>query len=103
MPEVTLRGELLCATDEDVALVQQHLPLHIELTRLERGCLAFEVHQSDDPLVWTVSERFTDAVAFAAHQARVAASEWGRATAGIERRYVIEGLGAADSGTDSSV
>ena len=35
---------------------------------------------------------FQDAAAFTAHQQRVAGSEWGRATAGIERRYEIEGI-----------
>ncbi|MEZ5086110.1 MAG: hypothetical protein R2722_07640 [Tessaracoccus sp.] len=39
--------------------------------------------------MWQVDELFVDAAAFAAHQDRVARSEWGRATAGIERRYTI--------------
>jgi hypothetical protein len=30
-----------------------------------------------------------DQAAFDSHQARVQASEWGRATAGIERDYVV--------------
>jgi hypothetical protein len=42
-------------------------------------------------LVWQVEERFRDADAFRAHQERVRASEWGHATAGIERRYTVEG------------
>lgn len=70
----------------------QHLPLHIELTRAEQGCLSFEVNLTQNPLVWQVDEQFQDALSFRAHQQRVAASEWGRATAGIERRYGITGV-----------
>jgi quinol monooxygenase YgiN len=91
-PEVVLRGKLVCATDAEAALVRSHLPRHIELTRAEPGCISFEVRRIDDPLVWQVDETFASTSAFEAHQARVAASEWGRATAGIERCYTVEGL-----------
>lgn len=92
MPEVTLSGELVCATEPQAETVAGHLPLHIALTRAEAGCLTFEVTQTEDRLIWRVEERFRDAAAFQAHQERVAASEWGSATAGIERRYVITGM-----------
>lgn len=49
-------------------------------------------HATDDPLVWRVEERFEYELAFRAHQERVARSEWGRMTAGIERRYSMDGL-----------
>jgi quinol monooxygenase YgiN len=91
MPQVVLSGQLVCASDDEVAVVQRHLPRHIDLTRAEQGCISFEVHQTDDPFVWQVDERFVDDVAFDAHQARVAASVWGRVTAGIERRYSKRG------------
>lgn len=70
----------------------QHLPLHIALTRAERGCLSFEVNLTQDPLVWLVDEQFQDAASFQTHQQRVAASEWGKATAGIKRRYEVRGV-----------
>jgi quinol monooxygenase YgiN len=89
---VRLTGRLICATDDEAATVARHLPTHIALTRAEPGCESFEVSRSDEPRVWLVSERFRDAAAFRAHQARVGESEWGRATAGIERRYDIHGL-----------
>jgi quinol monooxygenase YgiN len=92
MSQVRLSGQLVCQTRNEAAVVLQHLPLHVELTRAEPGCESFEVRQTDDPLVWQVDERFTDTAAFEAHQARVAASEWGRVTAGIERRYTIQGI-----------
>lgn len=43
-------------------------------------------------MVWQVDECFQDSSAFKAHQDRVAGSAWGRATAGIERCYAIDGL-----------
>ncbi len=71
--------------------MRAHLPAHLALTRAEPGCLAFDVDPTDDPLVWRVEERFADEAAFDAHQRRVAASAWGTATAGIDRRYEIRG------------
>ena len=91
MSAVSLTGLLICDSPERARIVVEHLPLHVELTRAEPGCLSFEVAQTEDPLVWQVDELFQDAASFAAHQQRVAASEWGRATAGIERRYEVDG------------
>lgn len=88
--EVTLTGQLVCANPEEADIVRAHLPRHLELTRAEPGCISFEVRETGNPLVWQVDERFRDDAAFTAHQGRVAASEWGRATAGIERSYVVE-------------
>ena len=75
---VHLRGRLLCATQEEARIVRRHLPRHLRLTRAEPGCLAFDVTQTDDPLVWRVAERFADRAAFDAHRARARASAWGR-------------------------
>ena len=91
-PDVYLSGQLVCRDNDDVAIVVQHLARHVALTRNEAGCVSFCVSPTDDPLVWQVDERFRDAAAFKTHQDRVASSEWGQATAGIERRYTIEGL-----------
>jgi len=91
MSPVRLTGLLVCGTAEQRRAVEKNLPLHVELTRSEPGCVTFEVAQTDNPLVWQVDELFQDAASFAAHQQRVAASEWGRATAGIERRYEVDG------------
>lgn len=92
MNDVRLSGQLICTDQAQVELVHAQLPLHVALTRAESGCLAFDVVQTANPLVWQVDERFADATAFRAHQQRVASSEWGRATAGIERDYVVDGL-----------
>ena len=66
------------------------LPVHIELTRAETGCVRFDV--IPDPEVegrYNVSELFTDRESFDAHQARVKASAWGEISAGIRREYSI--------------
>ncbi|WP_267421946.1 MULTISPECIES: putative quinol monooxygenase [unclassified Curtobacterium] len=90
--EVRCSGRLVCATEDEADTVRRHLPDHVRLTRAEAGCIAFDVLETDDALVRSVAERFTDQDAFERHQHRVAGSEWGRATAGIERRYVIEAV-----------
>lgn len=91
MPDVVvLTGLLVCADDDQAALVRTYLPEHVSLTRAEPGCVSFEVRPTADPLVWAVSERFDGEAAFAAHQRRVAGSRWGEATAAIERRYTIQ-------------
>lgn len=89
---VTLNGYLRCATDAEAARVRAALPEHVRLTRAEPGCLRFDVTPTDDPLVWAVSEEFTDPAAFEAHQARAAASEWARDTQGIVRDYTVTGM-----------
>lgn len=84
-----LSGRLTCASPQEAEIVARHLPEHIRLSRAEPGCLSFEVEQGDDPLVWTVEERFADRAAFDLHQDRTRASDWGRATAGIARASQI--------------
>ena len=103
MPRVRLSGQLVCADATEVAIVIRYLPAHLALTRNEPGCLSFEVGQTSDPLSWQVDELFLDADAFAAHQRRVALGEWGRATAGIERRYAIEHNVTAEPGSAGGV
>lgn len=92
MNTVRLSGLVICASAQQASIVDEHVPLHIELTRAEVGCLSFEVTRTGDPFVWQVAEVFLDAESFAAHQQRVAGSVWGRATVGIERRYEVNGL-----------
>src|SRR5690554_523388 len=56
---VSLSGTLICASEEQLRAVLDHLPEHMMLTRREPGCLYFEVVQrSDEPMVWDVEERF---------------------------------------------
>ena len=87
MGEVTLTGFIEIPAGERPAL----LPLlseHIRLTRAEPGCLDFQVSESTERPGWlAVSERFRDAAAFEAHQARATASPWGAATRHLRRDY----------------
>ncbi len=92
MAVVRLTGQLLCETPEQVDAVVEHLPEHVALTRAEPGCQRFDVVPLGDGLTWQVDEAFAGAAAFRAHQVRVAGSAWGAATAGIGRRYAVEGL-----------
>jgi quinol monooxygenase YgiN len=86
---VRLSGKLICASREEAALVATHLPEHIRLTRLEPGCVSFEVAQIDDSMVWRVEELFADRPAFEAHQDRAKSSIWGAATKAIRREFQI--------------
>lgn len=90
--EVRLMGRLICASDAEVEIVRRHLSEHVRLTLAEPGCLSFRVEVSDDPRVWHVEETFVDRAAFALHQNRAQASDWGRATVGIGREYQVNGL-----------
>lgn len=92
MSGVHLTGQLICVTANEARIVALHLPAHVELTRAEPGCLYFNVTSTANPLVWAVAEGFESEAAFNQHQERVAASQWGGATAGIERQYAIEGV-----------
>lgn len=82
-----LTGYLICKTEQEVALIRQYLPEHQRLSREEAGCLSFNVTVTDNPRVWKIDELFTDSQAFAQHQQRTRASEWGKVTAGITREF----------------
>ena len=71
---IRLSGKLICASQEEAALIVTHLPEHIRLTRLEPGCLSFELAQIDDSMIWLVEELFSDRPAFEAHQDRAKGS-----------------------------
>lgn len=87
---VVLTGFLICRSLEEADRVAALLPEHIRLTRAEPGCLAFEVVRSmADPVRFAVREIYSGSADFEAHQARVAASPWGRSTKGIPRDYML--------------
>lgn len=86
---ITLTGHLICTDEQQTEAVRRHLPDHLRLTRAEPGCLAFDVTQTEDPLVWRVEEAFANRAAFDTHQRRTQASHWAQATAGITRDYSV--------------
>ncbi|MGB3147811.1 MAG: antibiotic biosynthesis monooxygenase [Paracoccaceae bacterium] len=94
MAQIILTGFLICRSLEEADRVSHLLPEHIRLTRAEPGCLAFEVLRSmSDPIRFAVREIFASQADFAAHQTRVAASIWGKATKGIPRDYMLTEAG----------
>lgn len=86
-PMIALSGRLICADTAQMMTALSLLPDHVELSRAEPGCLRFDIWQDDDPMIWHLAEVFTDADAFAAHQARTSESEWGRNSTAIERDF----------------
>ena len=92
MPKVILEGYIV-VPDSDMEKVSNELPVHIDLTKNEEGCLIFNVAQ--DEVVknkFHVYEEFTDQEAFSAHQDRVRNSKWGTVTKDVERFYEITEL-----------
>ena len=89
---VVLQGYIV-VPDADLDMVRKELDRHIRLTRLEEGCLCFEVTPDDDePNRFNVYEEFVDGASFEKHQARVGNSTWGKVTENVARHYQIEGL-----------
>jgi len=89
---IRLKGHLICMSEDEAALVRQHLPEHIRLSRAEPGCLSFDVVQTDDPMIWDVQESFRTRADFDAHQTRTSASPWFAATRHILRDFRVEEL-----------
>ena len=86
---VTLSGHVV-VPDADIAIIKAHLPTHIRLSRAEAGCVSFNVCiDPENPNRYLVEEEFIDQAAFDTHQARVKASDWGKATAHLAREYQI--------------
>jgi quinol monooxygenase YgiN len=92
LAKVHLTGFLLPSTMADADLVAQLLPEHIRLTRLESGCLTFEVVRSQsDPMRFALREVFANLEAFEDHQTRTRASTWWEKTRHIERDFKVTG------------
>jgi quinol monooxygenase YgiN len=90
--KIILEGYIL-VPPVDLEVVSSELPVHIELTKKEEGCLVFEVSQDQGNLLkFHVYEEFTSQAAFEDHQARVKASRWGAITKNVERNYEITSL-----------
>lgn len=86
-PLVGLTGRLICSGTDELMLALALLPEHVRLSRAEQGCLRFDIWLTDDPMVWQLSELFTDEDAFAAHQSRTLASEWGQKSKALKRDF----------------
>lgn len=78
---------------DERAAVLTHMADHIRLSRAEPACLAFDITETDDPMVFEVMEAFRDRAGFDAHQARTRDSAWFTATRGILRDFRVEEVG----------
>jgi quinol monooxygenase YgiN len=89
LPKIILTG-YIDVPDRELAAVKAALPLHIELTQQEAGCLVFKVEEDTiNRNIFNVYEEFVDKASFAAHQDRVQSTEWGKVTKNIARHYKI--------------
>lgn len=96
MGKTVLRGYIeVC--DEDLDLVTDALPEHIESTKNEKGCLVFHVNQDPvNPNLFSVYEEFVDQASFEFHQERVRNGKWGKITKNVKRNYDITTKEAVD-------
>lgn len=91
MKKVVLKGYIV-VPDSDLKAVKDELPVHIDLTRKEKGCLVFEVTQDEiENNKFHVYEEFDSESDFNKHQQRVSGSKWGSVTKNVERFYEIKG------------
>jgi (4S)-4-hydroxy-5-phosphonooxypentane-2,3-dione isomerase len=89
MSKVILKGHIIVPT-ADLVAVKNELTTHIDLTKLESGCLVFEVSQDSENLnKFHVYEEFTNRESFSSHQDRVGKSRWGSVAVNVERHYEI--------------
>ena len=89
MNTVILKGYVI-VPPEDLDAVRKELPVHIENTRQEEGCLIFEVCQDqENKYKFSVHEEFINRASFSAHQDRVKKSNWGKVSANIEKHYYV--------------
>ncbi|EKF9792900.1 antibiotic biosynthesis monooxygenase [Vibrio cholerae] len=89
MSKVILKGYIIVPQAELTAVISE-LENHIRLTRLEDGCLIFEVTQNEEnPCRFDVYEEFRDQTAFDRHQLRVKSSTWGKVFVNVERNYEV--------------
>lgn len=90
MSKVILKGYIL-VPDCDLTAVINALDNHMRLTRLEDGCIVFNVTQDEtNTNRFNVYEEFSSQRAFELHQDRVRNSEWGEITVNVERHYQFQ-------------
>lgn len=106
MELISLTGRLTATTKEQAALARRLLPEHIRLSRAEPGCLRFDLTETGDG-VWHLDELFAGEAAFAAHQARNAASDWGRESGGLGRDFtrakIVPQIGRERAGDEAAI
>jgi quinol monooxygenase YgiN len=87
MTKIIMCGHVIIPADErDV--FEKAIPIHIQLTLDEPGCLEFSiVEDKDNPNKFAVYEEFSDKAAFLYHQERTKKSAWNDVAKNMERHY----------------
>ncbi|MGJ8673796.1 putative quinol monooxygenase [Rubritalea sp.] len=92
MKKITLYGHIV-VQPEELDTIKKALPVHLEATRAEEGCITFQVDEHPTEAGrFDVYEEFVSKSAFEHHQKRVKESAWGAATQNVSRSYTVEGL-----------
>lgn len=92
MSKVTLRGYVL-VPDAHLDALNKELEHHIQLTRQEKGCIAFDVTQDTENLNrFNVYEEFVSNEAFKFHQQRLVNTAWGSISSKLEKHYTTTGI-----------
>ncbi|WP_028973906.1 putative quinol monooxygenase [Spirochaeta cellobiosiphila] len=93
MSKIILKGYIEVPYS-DIELIKKELVKHIHNTKLETGCILFEVTQDlEDDSIFNVYEEFVSKEAFEEHQSRVKKSYWGKITKDYKRTYeIVESL-----------
>jgi len=90
MSKVTLEGHII-VSDEDLSAVLKELPVHIQKTKSEPGCLVFNFEQQEhNSNKFMIYEEFTDEEAFQLHLNLVKSLDWGVVTKNVQRHYQVK-------------
>ena len=90
MQKVILEGYIE-VSEEDMEIVEIELPIHSDLTKNEKGCIAFKVTKDNAAKNrFNVYEEFESTEAFEYHQKRIKTSRWGAITKNVVRNYQIK-------------
>lgn len=86
---IELKGTIIIPSI-DFARAEKPLADHIEATRIEPGCIVFEVTQDqDNPELFHVFEQFVDQASFDHHQELGKTREWGSIAQSFIRDFSI--------------
>ena len=92
MKKIILSGHIIVLPAE-LDTIRKALPVHIEATRSEEGCITYQVDEHPTETGrFDVYEEFVNKAAFEYHQKRVKESAWGEVTLSVTRSYTVQGL-----------
>lgn len=90
MNKIVLSGYIIVPASE-LSVVMAEMERHIASTRMEEGCIVFEITQDmENSNRFTVYEEFSSQQAFDLHQERVRNSRWGEVSRNVQRYYEVK-------------